>query len=152
MLDPQLAEFLQEGLDIHIGTRNEHLEPDGARAVALRVERDGAHLLVYASRPAAARLMPNLRTNGQAAVSVARPTDDRACQVKGTFVSARPARADERDFLSAQWERYLRTLEAIGIPRKMSENWLTWPVVAIRLRATTVFNQTPGPGAGAALS
>jgi hypothetical protein len=27
--------------------------------------------------------------------------------------------------------------------------WVTWPAVAIRLRATAVFNQTPGPDAGA---
>ena len=42
MIDPQFAAFLQEGLAVHIGTRNQHLEPNGARAIALTVEDDGS--------------------------------------------------------------------------------------------------------------
>ena len=40
-------------------------------------------------------VLADLEANGQAAVVFARPEDDRACQVKGTFVSARPATDDE---------------------------------------------------------
>ena len=35
-------------------------------------------------------ILDDLQANGQAAIVFARPEDDRACQVKGTFVSARP--------------------------------------------------------------
>jgi len=30
--------------------------------------------------------------------------------------------------------------------------WVTWPAVAIRVRANALFNQTPGPGAGAPIT
>ena len=152
MIDAQLAAFLQEGVGIHIGTRDEALRPNGARAIAVHVENGGADLVVYVSAVAAARLVADLESNGQAAVSFGRPTDDRACQVKGLFVAARAATDGERARISAQWNGFLGSLEQIGIPRAATAGWVTWPAVAIRLRADAVFNQTPGPDAGVALA
>jgi hypothetical protein len=152
MLDPTLAAFLQEGLGIHIGTRNQRLEPNGARALAVAVEDDGTHLVVYVAETAAARLLPDLADNGRAAVSFARPVDERACQVKGDFVSVRPAALNERETIRAQFDGFLTNLERIGVPRAGAANWIVWPAVAIRLRATAVFEQTPGPAAGTPLS
>jgi hypothetical protein len=152
MIDRQLADFLEGGLGIHIGARDGRLQPAGARAVAVKVEDDGVHFVVYVAKVAAARVLPNLESNGQAAVDFGRPTDDRACQVKGVFVSARPARAAERSRLQAQWNGFLEKLEGIGIPRATAVNWVTWPAVAIRLKATAIFEQTPGPHAGAPLA
>jgi hypothetical protein len=152
MLDRTLAAFLQEGLGIHIGTRNERLEPNGARAVAVTVDDDGAHLVVYVAEVAAARVLPDLTANGQAAVSFGRPVDDRACQVKGQVVSVRPAEAHERAIIRAQFDGFLANLELIGIPRATGANWSWWPAVAILLKASAVFEQTPGPAAGTPLS
>jgi hypothetical protein len=47
MIDRQLASFMEEGLGIHIGTRDERLQPAGARAAAVKVDGDGTHLVVY---------------------------------------------------------------------------------------------------------
>ena len=152
MIDAQLAAFLQEGVGIHIGTRDEALRPNGARAIAVHVDNGGADLVVYVSAVAAARLVADLESNGHAAVSFGRPTDDRACQVKGTFIEARPAADRERPGVTAQWDGFLASLEQIGIPRAATRAWVTWPAVAIRLRATAVFNQTPGPDAGAPIA
>ncbi|HET7698258.1 MAG TPA: hypothetical protein VFK57_21260 [Vicinamibacterales bacterium] len=152
MIDGALAAFLQEGVGIHIATRNEALQPNGARAVAVRVEPDGEHLIVYVARVAAARILPDLESNGQAAVGFGRPVDDRACQVKGVFVGAREATEEERPQVLAQWDGFLASLEKIGIPRAATRTWVTWPAVAIRLRANALFDQTPGPGAGAPLT
>jgi hypothetical protein len=148
MLDAPLAAFLQEGLGIHIGTRNERLEPNGARAIAVSIDDDGRQLVVYVAEVAAERLLPDLASNGQAAVSFGRPIDDRACQVKGELVSVRPAEPRERDMIRAQFDAFLANLELIGIPRAAAANWITWPAVAIRLKTTAVFEQTPGPAAG----
>ena len=152
MIDTALAAFLQEGVGIHIGTRNEGLQPNGARAVAVRVEPDGEHLEVYVARVAAARILPDLASNGQAAVGFGRPIDDRACQVKGVFVGVRDATDDEWPMVLAQWDGFLGSLEKIGIPRAATRTWITWPAVAIRLRANALFDQTPGPGAGAPIA
>jgi hypothetical protein len=152
MIDNELAAFLREGLGIHIGTRNERNEPNGARAAAIDLEGDGLHVTVYLANVAASRVLPDLRANGQAAVVFARPTDDRSCQVKAVFVGARDARDDEHALVRAQWEKFLDNLERIGIPRGVSADWVTWPATAIRLQATAVFEQTPRPGTGELLA
>ena len=152
MIDTQLAGFLQEGLGIYLGTRDDDLRPEGARALAAAVDADGVHVTVYAAEIAAARLRAHLESNGQIAVSFARPIDDRACQVKGVFVGARQLRPDERQHARAQWNAFLTNLEHIGIPRAAVCAWHSTPDLAIRLRATAIFEQTPGPSAGAAIA
>jgi hypothetical protein len=152
MIDPQLAAFLEQGVGIHIGTRNEQLHPNGARAVAAKVDGGGTHLVVYVAEIAAARLRVDLESNGQAAVVFGRPEDERSCQVKGVFVDIRPATDSERPLMQKQWDGFLGQLEMIGIPRVSATNWITWPAVAIRLKVTTIFEQTPGPQAGAQIA
>jgi hypothetical protein len=151
MIGRDLAAFLQEGVGIHIGTRNGSLEPNGARALAVKVDDDGSHLEVFVAEVAAARVLPDLEANGQIAVDFGRPIDERACQVKGTCVGVRPATDRDRAIVMAQWDGFLASLEQIGIPRVASASWITWPAVAIRLKATALFEQTPGPAAGAPL-
>ena len=151
MIDTELAVFLQEGIAIQLGTRNARLEPNGARVVAVTVEGDGRHLVAYVPDAAAPQVLPDLEANGQAALVFARPPDERACQVKGTFTSARPASEAERAAILAQWDRWLDRLASIGVPRATLEPWISWPCTAIRLRVTAIFDQTPGPNAGAPL-
>jgi hypothetical protein len=152
MVDPTLAAFLQEGLGVYVGTRNTALEPNGARGVAVRVEEDGRHLVVYVAEVAADRILSDLEANGQIAVSFGRPRDDRACQVKGLFVGSRAASNGERDDVLSQWERFRDALEYIGISRPITNGWVAWPAVALRLKVTAVFEQTPGPSAGVAIA
>jgi hypothetical protein len=151
MIDDELAGFLQQGLGIHLSTRNAQLQPGGARVAAVRVEDDHLHVTAYVAKVAARRVLPDLEANGQAALVFGRPIDDRACQVKAVFVNARPASTRERPLIEAQWNGFLDQLERIGIPRAAAAGWVTWPALAIRLRATALFNQTPGPEAGTPL-
>ena len=148
MIDQLLAAFLEGGVGIHLGTRNAQLEPNGARAISVKVDRDRQHLLVFISDVAAQRVLPDLQANRQAALTFARPTDERACQVKGLFVDVRKVQSDERAHARQQWSDFLDNLEYIGIPRVASRTWIAVPDSAIRLRVTAVFDQTPGPDAG----
>jgi hypothetical protein len=148
MIDKLLAAFLEGGVGVHIGTRNAALEPNGARAISVKVAPDRQHLLVFISDVAARRVLPDLEANGQAAVTFARPTDERACQVKGVFVDVRKVESDELARARQQWSDFLDNLEYIGIPRVASHTWIDVPESAIRLRVIAVFDQTPGPGAG----
>ena len=152
MIDARLAEFLEEGIGIHIATRDREFLPHGARALAVRVEQDGAHLVVFVSTVAARGLFAHLQEKAQAAVGLGRPVDERAWQVKGVFISARAATARERAIVDRQWEGFLTSLNLIGIPREPLTRWPTWPATAIRLKATALFEQTPRPGTGGQMS
>jgi hypothetical protein len=151
MIDPELAAFLQEGLVIHLGTRNAWLEPSGARVTAVTVDADGRHVTAYVPKVGGRRVLPDLEDNGQAALVFVRPADERACQVKGVFVGSRAAAPRERAIVAAQWDGARRNLERVGFPGMLAEAWTIWPSVAVRVRVTALFDQTPGPGAGAPL-
>ncbi len=152
MIDKGLADFVEDGVGIHLATRSERQEPNGARAVAAQADADGIHLTVYLPTVGAGRVLQDLRANGQAALLFGRPLDARACQVKGTFVSERPAAEEERVRVMTQWDLFLANLERIGFPRSAFTAWATWPCTAIRVRVSAVFEQTPGPDAGAQLA
>lgn len=151
MIDKELGSFLQQGIAIQLGTRNQRLEPNGVRVVAVKVDDDGEHVVAYVPEIAARHVLPDLEANGQAALVFARPPDERACQLKGRFAGARQATDAERAGVLAQWDLWLDRLTTIGYPRATFEHWTTWPCVAIRVRVNAIFNQTPGPGAGAPL-
>jgi hypothetical protein len=133
-----LAAFLQEGVGIYIGTRNAALEPNGARALAALVGPGGLELVVYLADVAATRLMPDLDSNGQAAVTFGRPVDERTIQVKGTFVSARQARDDERPASTHSGELH-RSLETNRVARKRAERLAALAAIAIALKPTALF-------------
>ena len=151
MIQKELAAFLEEGIAINIGTRSASLQPNGARVVAVKVDDDGRHVTAFVPAAAAPLLLPDLEASGEAALVFARPPDERACQVKGTFAGARPAAGDEESFVVDQWVRWMRRLETIGLPRMAYESWQVWPCIAVRVEVTALFDQTPGPGAGQAL-
>ena len=152
MLDKNLTEFLEQGVAIHIGTRNARLEPNGARVTAVRVEDEGRCLVAYIPKAATKAVLDDLHSNGQAALSFARPSDDRAVQVKGEFVSLRDADPAEEQFAKLQWDGFLRQLDLIGLPGAGTVTWTMWPCVAVKIRVTALFSQTPGPEAGAVLT
>jgi hypothetical protein len=153
MLDKTLTEFLEQGLAIHIGTRNQALRPNGCRVTAVRVEHQGRNLVAFLPKAATPAVLDDLRSNGQAAVSFARPTDDRAVQIKGEFIAERDADPSEEAFVLGQWQSLLKQLDMIGLAALTStSSWLMWPCVAVTLRVTSVYSQTPGPEAGSVLS
>lgn len=151
MITDELARFLESGISIAIATRDAGLEPSGACVWAVTVDDDRRHVTAYVLEAAAGRILADLRDNGQAALGFGRPCDHRAIQLKGIFVAARPATPADRAIVERQAAGLFDQLEGVGIPRAMLVNWVVWPAVAIRLRVEHVFDQTPGPGAGAPL-
>jgi hypothetical protein len=136
-------------LSVAVATRDGDLTPNGARAWAALVDEDRTHLTVFLHSKSARSILRDLKAHPQVAVLFVRPTDDRACQLKGLFLGSRPARPGERPEVERQAYRFVSELEAIGIARALTTGWSFWPCVAIRVRVTDLFHQTPGPGAGA---
>lgn len=152
ILHPSLVSFLEQGVSVYMGTRNARLEPNGVRVIAVMVDADRQHLTAYLPSLDAAAVLADLDANGQAALAFARPTDDRACQIKGECVSVRDAEPAERTRVQDQWQGLIAQLAMVGIPPEASHGWTSWPCVAVRLRVTAAFDQTPGPGAGSRLA
>jgi len=152
VIDPELAAFLQSGLSLVVGTRDAGLVPEVSRAVGLRVEAGGAEATVFLPVGTCAQTRANLEANGRIAVTGSRPADHRTVQLKGAVVAIREA--DERD--RADIERYRLDLTGVlgfvGVPPRLTARIQAWPCHAVRFRVEALFQQTPGPGAGAALA
>ncbi len=148
MISEEMAAFLPSGLSIVIASRGRDLSPDGARASAVVVDEDRLHMTVFVPSERAEAILHDLKKAPRVAVLFVRPTDDRACQLKGTFAGSRRGRPSEREAVRGQFDAFRAALETIGIARSLTAGWKQWPCVAIRIRVTEMFNQTPGPGAG----
>jgi hypothetical protein len=151
MVTPELAEFLSGQLDIQMGTRDAELRPHSVRVTAMRVE-DDQHVVAFVPDIGAAEVLRDLTANGQVAIFAGRPPDNRAYQLKGVFADAQAAQPSDRTFIEHYWDTYLESLAMIGIARLTFSHWPVWPSTAVRVRVTSVFSQTPGPGAGASVA
>lgn len=152
MLTSEVVDFIQGGQDARIATSDARREPYGCRVLAAVVDHDGTHLTAFVPELAAAPILANLQANPSVALAFQRPTDDHACQVKGTLVTARAATDDERAIVNRQQGLLGEKFGQLTVPGVMVAGWTTWPAVAVTVRVTAVFDQTPGPGAGAPLS
>ena len=150
-ISPELAEFLESGLSVVVGTRNGKLEPDGAVAWAVSVHEGGHRITVFLHEIAAREMLRNLKSHPAIAIDLDQPTSHRACQVKGTCLSSRRARPSERALVLRQLDGFAEDLGGVGIPRRMTEGWKVWPCMALEVRVEQLFEQTPGPGTGGPL-
>jgi hypothetical protein len=119
--------------------------------IAAVVDPDRRHVTAFVPEASAAALLEHLEGNPQVAISFGRPSDDRACQVKGRFVESRPASEAERHVIEGQLAGLGHQLELLAIPIEAFSGWPHWPAVAFKIEVNAVFDQTPGPGAGAPL-
>lgn len=149
MIPAEIVSLLESGNSIHTAARGRKLEPSGVRVAAVVVDPDHLHITAYVPVADAKRFLADVRAYKQVAFSFVRPTDDHACQLKGVFVVSRRAAPKERALIERKIEDQLRELGAIGIQAEALQSWKMWPCVAVKVRVTDCFNQTPGPGAGA---
>ncbi len=148
MIPSQVAQLLQTGVSVMVGTRDAALMPESTRAWGIRVEPDGASVTLFLTEAVSRKTIENLRENGLIAISCTRPTDHVACQLKGRLRTIRPAAPGDRD-CTRTWHRgFIEELVAIGVPAQVCEGWITEPALAVVIQVTDIFHQTPGPGAG----
>jgi hypothetical protein len=146
----ELVDFLESGISILVGTRDAHLQPEFARAVGVRIEPGRDELLVWVPASTSVRTIANLRDNGRLAVCFS-AVDHRTFQFKGTLAELREARADERPLLERYRAAVAQHWGFVGLPPRLTHRMIVWPAYALRLSIESMYQQTPGPGAGAPL-
>lgn len=151
MIGSELQQFLESGVSVLVGTRDRLLVPEAARGFGLRVEAGGRELAVFLPVVWSARTVANLRDNGRIAVAAARPLDHRSVQAKGRCLEVRDGEpADQRD-LERYRERLVADFAAFGYPPRILRRFNAWPCQVVRFAVEALFEQTPGPRAGAPL-
>lgn len=154
LIDQAMAAFLQSGVSIILAGRDSALVPSMARGYGCRVEGDTITILV--SQGESARFLADIGASRVVAAVFSRPTDYRTYQVKGEDCEIVDIDADMKALAAPYLEAFCRELAQIGVkPAWPTSLWRTVEADDLRgLRFTPrqIFQQTPGPGAGEALS
>ena len=151
MISPDLFEFLESGVSILVGSRSDRLLPECCRGLGARVEEEGRGITVFLPVATTEQTVSNLRDNGRIAVCFSRAGDHRSMQIKGQVISIQEANEADRAVIQRYRHSLAESWGVIGVPSRITLRMAHWPCHSVRLRVDSVFNQTPGPGAGAAM-
>lgn len=151
LLTEELVDFVESGVSILLGTRDANLRPFGVRAMGASVSQDRRRITIYVPAAVAERPLINLRENGATAVTFVRPSDYQGLQFKGKFVGDRPSTDADRHVQERYRAALAEQLFVCGIARSTAKRYAYWPSVAIEFEPDSLFKQTPGPNAGAAI-
>ena len=154
-IDDELKAFIESGVSAVVGTRDEGLVPEIARAWGPHVSRDRRSIRVCIPEATSVRTRTNLVGNGRIAVALSLPSNYETVQLKGRHL--RTTKPSVEDLLSVDRHResFAAVNESIGVPRARVEAFWRRELagsplfVTIHLVVHAIFNQTPGPAAGA---
>jgi hypothetical protein len=147
--DDALLRHLQPGRSILVGTVDPTGWPAACRGVSLVVDEDRQGFTVYVPVATGAETVANVASNGRIAVVASEPASHSTLQLKGRTRAVRVARDDEEERVRLSVERFADSLDAVGLPRGVTRTMTCWPAFAIEVAVEAVFDQTPGPRAGA---
>ena len=150
MIPERVLEVLRGPAFLHVGTRNAELRPTHAFPLGVVVGDDRETVTFFVNEWRAKRILSDLEDNGRVAFAAGLLSHE-AYQLKGPYLSSRPASDDEIAFQEAHRATLCGQL-LNWFPKEMAEGLFLAlacrPSVAITFRVEEVFLQTPGPGAG----
>ena len=150
MIPERVLEVLRGPAFLHVGTRNADLRPTHAFPLGVVVGDDRKTVTFFITESRAKRILSDLENNGQVAFAAGLLSHE-AYQLKGVYLSSRPASDDEITFQETHRARLCGEL-LHWFPKELAEGLFLGlacrPSVAITFRVEEVFLQTPGPGAG----
>ena len=155
LIEDALKAFLESGVSVVVGTRDERLVPEIVRAWGPHVSRDRRSLRLCVPEATSVRTRTNLVSNGRIAVACSLPSNYETVQLKGRHLRTAKPSAEDLLRVTRHRELFAGVNESIGIARARVEAFWRRELAASPLLVTihfvvhAVFNQTPGPDAGA---
>lgn len=140
---------VDEGMSLFVGTVSKDGVPAGCRAVAA-VSDDGLKTVtVYVPVVTSREVLLNVASTKRLALVGSHPPTHSAMQIKGTTTAVRLASDDEAPRIRHHLDSFADVLHLIGVPRHITKRLTYWPAFAIEMKVEEIFDQTPGPKAGA---
>lgn len=154
LIDDALKAFIESGVSVIVGTRDESLTPEIVRAWGPHVSVDMRSISLCVPFATSIRTRTNLAGNGQIAAAFCFPSDYQTVQLKGSQARTAEPSADDLRVVDRHREAFARENQTLGIPRSQVE--ALWNrelvsssrLVALHFVVRQIFNQTPGPAAG----
>lgn len=142
----------EAGRSVIVGTTDANGQPSCCRAIAIATKNDFDSIIVYVPVATGQETVANIATTRRVAVAWSQPITHESLQIKGVTRGVRVASPAERPFVEQRLGELAEVLETLGLPRRLTLSVAHWPAFAIEISVDQVFDQTPGPQAGAALT
>ena len=154
MLEPVLVEHLESDGTLIVGTVDPAGVPEATYGWALEVLDAGAAARVRFLVPArAARTLANLEATGRVAATVTDVETLVSAQLKGHATPGAPVTPADTRRCGRRFDAVMdRIHETDGTPKDVLERFRPGRVVAVTMVVEEVYDQTPGPVAGARLA
>ena len=150
MLDDELKRFLESDVAIVVGTCDGDLVPEIVRGYAACVAGEGEEIQLFVGRAASERTVANLLVNRRISVTFCSPDNYRTVQIKGWFRDVEDARPEDQAMIDRYQEAFVATVAKYGLSEVIRNIWGADPI-RLSFEPESVFDQTPGPGAGGPL-
>ena len=147
-----LRRYVESGLSMIVGTVDAEGYPAACRAIAAIANDDFSIVTVYVPVDFGQETIANVATTRRVAVVMTHPIDHGSVQFKGTTRGVRLARESEGELVRKRLDEFADILDQIGLPRRITRSITHWPAFAIEINVDQIFDQTPGPKAGQAIS
>lgn len=152
VITAELAEFLDSGVSILLGTRDKDLRPTCMRAMGAAVEAGTRVVTLFVPEATGAQSLTDIAESGQVAVTFSRVTDYRSVQLKGRVRETRPLTSAESAIQDRYRAAFVEQLYAVGVSRAVTRRIAWAPARAVVFEIDEVYEQTPGPRAGKELA
>jgi hypothetical protein len=152
MIPDKIVRFLEERANIGFaGTRDASLVPQGHRVAGWLIGAGGRTLTALIPGPSVPHLVEALQDNGRIALTFEEAGSHETYQLKGRYLSHRPAGPDDIQIGHRTRERFVRSVSSMMPDQRFADalgRSLGVPSLAVEVEVYEVFLQTPGPGAG----
>jgi hypothetical protein len=147
-----ISATLAKTVAIQVATSGEGLAPQSVRGFGVEYDADAGVLSVLVCDAQATRLVAALRSSQFVALNLTDPVTFRGIQAKGPLVAIEEPSDEAARAAARYFEEFSNALASVGFKSAQVRGFFhhrsaRW----IRMRPAELFNQTPGPGAGAAL-
>ncbi len=149
VIEQRLADFVHTATHMVLGTRDAKLRPHGAHAMGCRVDCAAGTVTVFAPLSLHTVTLDDVRATKVATVVVGGGEHHETYQFKGEVTEVRAMTEADGAVQGAYLAKLATDLTNAGLP---FQDWTLPPVqpgMAVVVRVTDIFVQTPGPGAGA---
>lgn len=150
VLNGSYRAFVQQGVSMLIASRDAANCPCACRAAGCRILDDG-RLQVFVNRRNARHVLEAVSGSRTVAVVFSDPPTHQTIQVKGIDATVMPA-TDHAAALADYAGKFVAALTGLGYTEAMARALIATDLdetCAIVFTPTALFDQTPGPGAGA---
>src|SRR6185369_4576408 len=155
MLTRELLELAASGPVVIVGSGDASGVPELSRAWGVHLLADVDEIVICVPSTSGRRVLANLESTGRIAVTITGPHTYRSFQVKGRVLSIGMPSREDLERVAAHQLAFVEAVVEVGMSRDLVPGLYAdadphqQDVTAVRIAVEALFDQTPGPGAGA---